>query len=296
MVAEPPTDGTARRHRQRSLTCAGAGCQAAVDGRRWGAGRGGSTCRPVRSSATGGRLTQRWSRRSSVASTTTTTHRRRRRSPCSRTPQGSRRSSRRYRPRTRTRSSKRSRRHSAPKLVERWRRPSPRAWNEPRRPTRPALRRRQNRQDRGGSRAHPGAGQADRTSAQSRVGDREPRPPTPDRSHGRKPGRCRKRGQRADPQARGPACEGRDQPQRNLRIAAGLTLVVLGLTVGVVPSLALVSGKWAVAGVAVAGAAIVLIGVRLVAASKVGGEFWLWITALCGVATVAASVAASITH
>jgi hypothetical protein len=84
--------------------------------------------------------------------------------------------------------------------------------------------------------------------------------------------------------------------QRNLRIAAGLTLIVLGLIVGVVPSLALVSGKWAIAGVAVAGAAIVLIGVRLVAGSKIGGEFWMWITALAAVAAVAVGVAASITH
>ena len=58
----------------------------------------------------------------------------------------------------------------------------------------------------------------------------------------------------------------------------------------------LFSGKWPIAGVSVAGMAIVLIGIRVLAGANFGGEFWMWAAAIGAIAAVAAAIAASIPH
>jgi hypothetical protein len=87
------------------------------------------------------------------------------------------------------------------------------------------------------------------------------------------------------------ADEGRRR--RNRTILAGIALIVLGLAVALALPLAVVSGKWAIAGAIVGGAALGLLGVRIVAGRNWGGEIVTWGSLLIAVAAVVVAIAGS---
>lgn len=87
-----------------------------------------------------------------------------------------------------------------------------------------------------------------------------------------------------------------ERRQRNRQIAIGVTLILVGMMIGLVPALVLFSGKWAIAGAAVAGLGIVLIGVRVILGPKLGGEFWMWLAAIAAIGGIAAVITATISH
>ena len=78
--------------------------------------------------------------------------------------------------------------------------------------------------------------------------------------------------------------------RRNRRVGAGAGAVLLGILIAVVLPLTIVDGKWAITGVVVGGVAISLIGVRVLAGSKWGGEIALWGTLLTAIAAIAVAV------
>lgn len=77
-----------------------------------------------------------------------------------------------------------------------------------------------------------------------------------------------------------------------LRVATGLALIALGLSAALVLTLVFVSGKWAMVGAIVGGAALVLLGTRVLAGRRWGGEILIWCTLLAGVAGIAVAIAA----
>ena len=87
------------------------------------------------------------------------------------------------------------------------------------------------------------------------------------------------------------ADEGRQRRSRT--ILAGVALIVLGLAVALALPLAVVSGKWAIAGAIVGGAALGLLGVRIVAGRNWGGEIVTWGSLLIAVAAVVVAIAGS---
>jgi uncharacterized membrane protein len=79
--------------------------------------------------------------------------------------------------------------------------------------------------------------------------------------------------------------------KQNRRIGAGIGAVLLGILIAVVVPLTIVEGKWAIMGVVVGGIAISLIGVRVLAGAKWGGEIVLWATLFVAIAAIAVAVA-----
>ena len=77
---------------------------------------------------------------------------------------------------------------------------------------------------------------------------------------------------------------------RNKRISVGVGVTLLGILLAVVLPLTVVDGKWAIAGVAVGGVAVSLVGVRMLAGSKWGNEIALWGTLLVAMAAIAVAI------
>lgn len=102
-------------------------------------------------------------------------------------------------------------------------------------------------------------------------------------------------------QERNDAAEALEQEQqsagrrrrRNRRVAMGVALIVVGLAVALVLPLAVVHGRWAVAGAVVAGAALSLLGTRIVAGRDWGGEIVTWGGLVLAVAAIVAAIASS---
>lgn len=82
-----------------------------------------------------------------------------------------------------------------------------------------------------------------------------------------------------------------NQRRRNRRVAAGVGVILLGILIAIVLPLTVIDGKWAITGVVVGGTAISLVGVRILAGSKWGGEIVLWGTLLVAIAAIAVAVA-----
>jgi predicted nucleic acid-binding protein len=87
------------------------------------------------------------------------------------------------------------------------------------------------------------------------------------------------------------ADEGRRRRDRT--ILAGVALIVLGLAVALALPLAVVADKWAIAGAIVGGAALGLLGVRVVAGRNWGGEIVTWGSLLIAVTAVVVTIAGS---
>ena len=80
---------------------------------------------------------------------------------------------------------------------------------------------------------------------------------------------------------------------RLLRILAGVTLILFGISLALVLSLVVVHGKWGISGAIVGGVALGLLGTRLLAGKEWGGEVALWGTLFLAVAAVVVAVAGS---
>jgi len=77
---------------------------------------------------------------------------------------------------------------------------------------------------------------------------------------------------------------------RKRRIAAGITLSVLGLAVAIVVPLLVMTGEWARGGAVVGGMAVVLLGVRVTAGDKWGREIVTWGALLVGIAAIVVTI------
>jgi hypothetical protein len=74
----------------------------------------------------------------------------------------------------------------------------------------------------------------------------------------------------------------------------GAALMLLGLAVAVALPLALVSGKWAVAGAVVGGAALILLGLRVLVGASLGGEIAKWLGVLAAIAAIVVTIVANV--
>ncbi len=84
--------------------------------------------------------------------------------------------------------------------------------------------------------------------------------------------------------------------RRNVRIASGGGLMIFGLALGFVLGLVVLANKWAIAGVAVLGLGIVLVGARLLVPARLRDEYWPWVGALLAAAAIAGGIAATSGH
>jgi hypothetical protein len=80
--------------------------------------------------------------------------------------------------------------------------------------------------------------------------------------------------------------EDRKQRRRVYRIAAGLVIIAIGISLALVSSLILFKDRWTVGGAIVGGMALVLLGIRVVAGKQWGGEFATWASLLTAIASV----------
>jgi hypothetical protein len=78
---------------------------------------------------------------------------------------------------------------------------------------------------------------------------------------------------------------------RLLQLGGGIALIVFGLIVALVLSLAVVHGKWGISGAVVGGAALVLLGTRLAVGKDWGGEIVTWGSLLVAIAAIIVAIA-----
>ena len=83
---------------------------------------------------------------------------------------------------------------------------------------------------------------------------------------------------------------------RRRRIGAGLLLSGIGAALGLVLSLVVFSNAWAVGGAVVAGAALVLLGIRVVVGRDWGGEIVTWGGLLAAIAAIVVAIIATVSR
>jgi hypothetical protein len=84
--------------------------------------------------------------------------------------------------------------------------------------------------------------------------------------------------------------ETEERRRRTRRLLLGLALVLIGVAVALVTSLVLFSDDWAIGGGIIGGAAVVLLGIRVIVGRQLGGEFVVWGGLLTALAAIVVAV------
>jgi hypothetical protein len=78
--------------------------------------------------------------------------------------------------------------------------------------------------------------------------------------------------------------------KRNRRVGAGLLVIALGVAAALILSLIVFTDDWAIGGAVIGGAALILLGVRIVAGKKWGGEIVVWGSLVAAVAAIVVAI------